>query len=140
MDLYMRPVNLFVAGFIGSPAMNTIAGEVVGRDGAVEVRLEDGPELEFRPGPDARAGMAVTVGMRPEHLMPEGEVNPLTGSIEYVEPTGGQTYYNLDLGRNHVTVGISGATDLRREGTMTVHIAPELVHVFDAQSGERLSV
>ena len=139
MDLYMRPVNLFVAGFIGSPAMNMIEGEIVSCDGEPRARLEDGLELAFRAGPEAREGLRVVVGMRPEHLTTEGTDNALTGSIEYVEPTGGQTYYNLDLGKNHITVGISGATDLRREGEMTVHIAPELVHVFDAGSGARVS-
>jgi ABC-type sugar transport system ATPase subunit len=79
MDLYMRPVNLFVAQFIGSPAMNTLAGALVSRDGALRARLEGGTELEFRAGPGARDGMAVTVGMRPEHLTLEGEANALTG-------------------------------------------------------------
>ena len=139
MDLYMRPVNLFVAQFIGSPAMNTLDGELVSREGALRARLESGTELDFRAGPGARDGMAVAVGMRPEHLTLEGEWNALTGSIDYVEPTGGQTYYNLDLGRSHVTMVINGATELRREGDMTVHIAPDLVHVFDGETGERVS-
>jgi multiple sugar transport system ATP-binding protein len=139
MDLYMRPVNLFVAGFIGSPSMNTLEGEIVSRDGVLVARLDDGPELAIMVGPDARQGMRVIVGMRPEHLTLEGETNALTGSIEFVEPTGGQTYYNLDLGKNHVNVGISGATDLQREGNMTVHISPDLVHVFDAQTGARVN-
>ncbi len=139
MELYQRPVNLFVAGFIGSPAMNTIKGELVSGADGLKARLEDGIELSFVPGPGAKAGMPVMVGMRPEHLTLEGEVNALTGSIDYVEPTGGQTYFNVSLGKNHIMIGISGVTDLRDEGEMTVHIAPELVHVFDERSGERIS-
>jgi len=139
MELYLRPVNRFVAGFIGSPAMNMIEGELVSRNGALRARLVDGPELDFHPSPDARAGQAVTVGLRPEHLTPEGTANALTGAIDYVEPTGGQTYYAINLGQSPVMVGISGATDLRREGTMTVHVAPDLVHVFDAATGARVS-
>jgi len=140
MELYQRPVNRFVAGFIGSPAMNMIEGELVNREGALRARLVDGPELDFRPGPGVRTGQAVTVGLRPEHLTSEGTTNALTGTIDYVEPTGGQTYYAIDLGRSQVMVGISGATDLRREGAMTVHVAPDLVHVFDAATGARVSV
>ncbi|TNC60185.1 ABC transporter ATP-binding protein [Rubellimicrobium roseum] len=139
MELYQRPVNRFVAGFIGSPAMNLVDGELVGRDGALRARLADGPELDFRPGPGAREGMAVTVGLRPEHLTPEGAGNALTGAIDFVEPTGGQTYYAVNLGRSQIMVGISGATDLRREGAMTVHITPDFVHVFDAAMGGRVS-
>ncbi|QQA41572.1 ABC transporter ATP-binding protein [Pelagovum pacificum] len=141
MDLYMRPVNLFVAAFIGSPGMNMLDGEVVRRDGALRVRLADGTELDWQPDGEVREGLAVTVGLRPEHLALDGTENTLTGSIDYVEPTGGLTFYNLDLGQGpHITVAVSGVSDMRREGQMTVSITPDLVHVFDRDTGERISV
>jgi multiple sugar transport system ATP-binding protein len=139
MELYLRPSNLFVAGFIGSPAMNFLEGELVSASAGLKARIGDGIELGFNAGPKAKSGMRVVIGVRPEHLTLEGSDNPLTGSIVYVEPTGGQTYFHLDLGTSQVTVGISGVTDLRDEGSMTVHVAPDLVHVFDETTTERVS-
>jgi multiple sugar transport system ATP-binding protein len=73
-ELYDRAINLFVAGFIGSPAMNFVQGEIVQADGGVEVavggqRLQiDDKELSLHPRLAERAGSGVIVGMRPEHL------------------------------------------------------------------------
>src|SRR5439155_4553587 len=73
-ELYDRPVNLFVAGFIGSPAMNFVQGTIEGSDTSVSVtfgaeRLGVSPdELAAHPGLAAEAGRTVIVGIRPEHL------------------------------------------------------------------------
>ena len=77
--------------------------------------------------------------MRPEHLTLDGEVNALTGTIDYVEPTGGQTFVNLVVDGQPVMVAVPGSTDVREEGQLTVHAAPEFIHVFDGKTGLRLN-
>ena len=78
LELYHHPQNLFVAGFIGSPKMNFLQGEIAGgTDNAVTVRLADGATLVAAGGRDgARSGEKVTVGMRPEHLLEGGGATP----------------------------------------------------------------
>jgi multiple sugar transport system ATP-binding protein len=77
-ELYNRPINLFVAGFIGSPAMNFVQGEIAQTDGRVEVGIGgqqlqvDDKELALHPALAQRAGSTVIVGMRPEHLQDAG--------------------------------------------------------------------
>jgi multiple sugar transport system ATP-binding protein len=77
-ELYNRPINLFVAGFIGSPAMNFVQGEITQTDGRVEVGIGgqqlqvDDKELALHSPLAQRAGSTVIVGMRPEHLQDAG--------------------------------------------------------------------
>jgi multiple sugar transport system ATP-binding protein len=138
MQLYREPANIFVAGFIGSPAMNFITAELV-EDNGLKARSPAGVSFDFIAGSAARAGQQVVVGVRPEHLLVDGDGTALTGTIDYVEPTGGTTFVNLDIGGQHVVVVVSGAMDVRDGDKLSVHAAPELVHVFDADSGVRIS-
>src|ERR687893_529316 len=91
MEIWTRPADTFVAGFIGSPSMNLLEAELAGEGRAA--RLRAGPVLRFadgpRPGPDGRR---LLVGVRPEHLRPpaaDGEGGaPLDVSLELAEPLG----------------------------------------------------
>jgi len=139
MELYRQPANTFVAGFIGSPAMNFISGTVVAHDGGLAVRTALGTDIAFVAGPDARPDTEVTLGMRPEHLLAGGEGTRLTGTIVYVEPTGGQTFVNLDVAGVSLTVVVSGALDLVADQQLTVGIEPSYAYVFDGSSGRRIS-
>ncbi len=131
LELYDRPANTFVAGFIGSPAMNMLAG--VARGGAVEV---SGARLPLPPGLQLAEGREVTYGIRPEHLTAGAE--GLAGTVAVVEPTGSET---------HVVVRVDGADIVAmfrdrvtfRPGDRLV-LAPEAakVHLFDKGSGVRL--
>ena len=96
-DLYARPRNLFVAGFIGSPRMNLLAGTVAGisADG-IEVALSGVADQTLALGVDAAqvsAGDAVTVGIRPEHVVAsqDGDL-ALDVEVEFVENLGGISY------------------------------------------------
>jgi multiple sugar transport system ATP-binding protein len=90
MALYERPANVFVAGFIGMPKMNLV-------DGAIDAhgRLAlGGVPLDWRH-PPAR-GSAVTVGVRPEHLVPDA-AGPIHGVVALVERLGAESHVHLDV-------------------------------------------
>ena len=85
LELYDRPANLFVAGFIGSPAMNMITGKMDG-DSFV---ADDGTRIATRRGAGDSEGRPVTLGVRPEHFQPRSEGR--RAEILTVEPTGSET-------------------------------------------------
>ncbi|MES1264919.1 MAG: sn-glycerol-3-phosphate ABC transporter ATP-binding protein UgpC, partial [Variovorax sp.] len=87
LDLYDRPANLFVAGFIGSPAMNLLKGKVE-REGFV-VDGSGGLTLPFANAPTATPGLSAVYGIRPEHFVLDDAGFPIT--VEVVEPTGSET-------------------------------------------------
>ncbi|MEJ1937220.1 TOBE domain-containing protein, partial [Nostoc sp. NIES-2111] len=123
------------AGFIGSPAMNFVRGKVAGPDaGGTAVDLEDGSRIVVPARPGAKAGDAVTVGVRPEHLSlgGTGEVR-LSGTLDLVERLGetGYAYCRLDTG-TPVTAEVRGAVALATGSRAGVSAAPENVHLFDA--------
>ena len=130
LDLYDRPANRFVAGFIGSPAMNFIPG-VVDREGFAA----GGVTLPLPAGARGNARQAL-YGIRPEHLVlsPDG----LPAEVVVVEPMGSETQVTMMLGETLI-VGI-----LRDRVTIvpgdTIAVLPDVsaVHLFDAETGMRI--
>lgn len=120
LDLYDHPANRFVAGFIGSPAMNFMQGTV--DDGVF--RTSDGVEM-------ARVGSseATTLGVRPEHLALSDEGVPLT--VEMIEPTGAETQVAGKIGSQPI-VGVFRERISAWPGDMLhVRLDHEHVHLFD---------
>ncbi|HYI91104.1 MAG TPA: sn-glycerol-3-phosphate ABC transporter ATP-binding protein UgpC [Beijerinckiaceae bacterium] len=132
LDLYDRPDNLFVAGFIGSPAMNFIRGRIEA-DGFV---ADGGLRLPLRAALAAAAGRPAIYGIRPEHfrLAPEG----LPVEVVVVEPTGSETQVVVRSNGQEM-IAIFRDRVMARPGE-TIRIAPDpaLVHLFDQESGRRL--
>jgi multiple sugar transport system ATP-binding protein len=132
LELYDRPANLFVAGFIGSPAMNMLAGRI--KDG----KFIDGGGTHW-PLPPAyagREGAEVIYGIRPEHL--RLDPNGIQARIQVVEPTGSETQVTLRIGE----ISVMGAF---RERIAAIHgdvlaVSPDLalVHIFDKATGQRI--
>jgi multiple sugar transport system ATP-binding protein len=110
-DVYHRPANLFVAGFIGSPAINLLKAEVLERDGPA-LRLRLAGEVEcLLPGlwPGVRGGGRVTLGLRPERLRPDSGAGPLlSGLVTLAEHLGGETILHLDGPHGRLTVKTPG--------------------------------
>ena len=129
LDLYDRPANPFVAGFIGSPSMNFIEGQLTPNGFAAK-----GVVLPLPPGPIS--GDAI-YGIRPEHfeLVSDG----LPATVLLVEPMGSETQVTMTIGE-HQVIGVFRER-LRAEPGSTIHVAPQLnaVHLFDAASGKRLN-
>jgi len=130
LDLYDRPANIFVAGFIGSPAMNMIAGQVTERG----FEAQGGVILPLPPL--APAGAAATYGIRPEHLaLADGGVLAI---VELVEPMGSETQVTMMVGEHRI-VGVFRERLAARPGD-TIHVQPDpgAIHLFDA-AGMRIN-
>jgi len=133
--LYERPVNVFVAGFIGSPSMNLCAANA-GSNGTAFLGTVSVPL------PDGAAGRDVILGFRPESL--ELSTSGISGRVDAVEELGADAYVfcRTQLERGEETTLVA-RVDARRVPQRGDHVAlrpvEEDVHVFDAGSGERLS-
>ena len=142
LDLYDRPSNLFVAQFIGSPAMNVIAGTLlVGKDNgsggstAVEATGTRWPVPAQIGGSD---GQAVHYGIRPGdiHLAPAG--TGIKAKVIVVEPTGAETELLLQVGDAQIVAVIHGRTAAKPDEIIDLAIDADKAHVFDSASGKRL--
>jgi multiple sugar transport system ATP-binding protein len=133
LELYDRPANIFVAGFIGSPAMNFIPGSVCD-DG---FRTNDGLVLPLDGKPAAHAGSAAVYGIRPEHLALDGAGLPL--SVEVVEPTGSETQVQGRLGGAPFFGVFRERIDPKPGETIRVLPRTGVIHLFDARSTQRLN-
>ncbi len=137
LELYDAPRNLFVAGFIGSPAMNLLRGVHRRAGDAAWVDLEDGGRVVAPPS-RAADGAQVVYGVRPEHLAPAAEGAGLQGEIAVVEPTGADTHVVVRLGATEL-VAVFRERHALRPG-QRIHLQPDIpkTHLFDAASGTRV--
>jgi len=135
LELYHHPVNLFVAGFIGSPKMNFFATEVraAGPEG-VAVALPGGQEIRVPvANGDMRPGTKVTLGVRPEHLKPAQE-GQLAGDVAVAERLGGETYLYLRVPEQPLlVVQADGNIPIRAHERVAVSVDPGSCHLFDAE-------
>ncbi len=138
LTLYDRPANTFVAGFIGSPAMNMLPGTVRGRGTQAHVAFDDGAALPLPLEARADEGQSVLYGIRPEHCG-IGANAGLPAEVVVVEPTGADTQLYCRVHGRDVTATIRDRTDCRA-GDRVV-LVPDLAraHLFDAASGRRLA-
>jgi multiple sugar transport system ATP-binding protein len=135
LELYDKPRNLFVASFIGSPAMNLIKGEI-SVNGHAAVRSQGGLDLPLGAAPSAQSAREVVYGIRPEHLAIADDGLP--AEVVVVEPTGSETQVFAKLGAQEVVAVLRERVSVRPGDTIRLRPDPKLVHLFDAQSGERL--
>ena len=133
LELYERPANKFVAGFIGSPAMNFVSGTMA-EDGSSAVLAMDGsPTLPTSI--KAEPGRKVTVGLRPEHLTLGAPDNPgaATVGIAAVESTGSSCFLFTD-GDPELIITTDGSTDAKAGDKVSLSIAPDRIHLFDPET------
>jgi multiple sugar transport system ATP-binding protein len=136
LDLYDRPANLFVAGFIGSPAMNMLRGTIRAEGKPVFV-TQDGTILPIANVPAGSDGRPAIYGIRPEHFSLGG--TEVQAKVSVVEPTGSETQVFAQLGGQKV-VGVFRERVAAAPGDL-LPVTPNLaaVHLFDATSGLRLN-
>ena len=135
MDLYNRPATTFVAGFIGSPAMN-LADAAPNGDG-IDV---GGASLPLPPGV-AAAGLPplLKAGIRPEHFEPTSPANAtLTLAVELVEALGADTLVHAHAGGSAWTVRLPGGSLVRPGDSIPVFVARDHIHLFDGATGKRI--
>ncbi|MCB9946040.1 MAG: sn-glycerol-3-phosphate ABC transporter ATP-binding protein UgpC [Geminicoccaceae bacterium] len=135
LELYNRPNNIFVAGFLGSPRMNFLQGRIGSVDGShATVDLEGGSSLQTDfPAPPA-TGTAVTVGIRPEDLVPVAPgQGVLTGDVQIAEQLGGETYVYITLPNGGtLTAEIKGQAALNVGERLDLAIDSNKFHIFGA--------
>jgi multiple sugar transport system ATP-binding protein len=136
LELYDRPANLFVAGFIGSPAMNFIDGRLEGAG----LALSSGVVLPLDRQPPAQVGSKLTYGIRPEHLQvaPAGAPGSIPATVAVVEPTGSDTTVIVKAEDGNLTVLLRERCDLRPGEGIALKAVSHQAHLFD-QAGRRVA-
>ena len=146
LDLYHNPGNLFVAGFIGSPAMNLIPGKVTGiSDNQIEVELEGKNKVKAlcKPNEDIQTGASVHFGVRPEHLDTEGKGDAkIPGKVFAVERLGGETYLYVNTSEGkEMTVHAPGDKVISAGDEIKIGVNSSNCHIFNEKGSalERLA-
>ena len=136
LDLYDRPANIFVAGFIGSPSMNFLKGTIQ-LNGVASFSGPNGVRLPIANAPAGSNGLAVVYGIRPEHftLADDGA----EAEIVVVEPTGSETQVFAKLGGQEVVAVFRERHQFKPGEKIKLKPDPALVHLFDAATGKRLN-
>jgi multiple sugar transport system ATP-binding protein len=140
LDIYQRPANLFVAGFLGSPHMNQIAGRVERRDGARFEAADGSLRIRLRETevPASAEGRAVVLGIRPEAIQPGSGPEALSGVVEEIEPLGHESLLTVRAGSTPITLRTEAGLEAEVGETLQLVLLPGALHWFDAASGLRL--
>ncbi|MDB5540822.1 MAG: sugar transporter ATP-binding protein [Devosia sp.] len=142
LEVFERPANLFVAGFMGSPSMNFIAGEI----GAGPVIKAAGLEIPVPPGRFnlPAAGTPVVLGVRPEDIVPEGHgTRPELGAdfiaaVNFAEMLGNESLLFADFGDTEIVARMQHPRALEPNQNLKFRIDGARVHVFDKQNQNSL--
>ncbi len=132
-ELYKNPANVFVAGFIGSPSMNFLHGQIQTNQGKAQVLLPSGATIDFIDRGNLPADGRVVVGIRPEHLefaTAENRDNVFEGKVDLIEPTGAQNHLKISVNDQTLTLVDTSLRELNIDDTIRIHIPVEKVHVF----------
>ncbi len=137
LELFDEPGNLFVAQFIGSPAMNVFEGKLHSEGGThwVQADAQRWPVGETAGG---KHGQAVHYGIRPGDITMVEAGQGIAATVVVVEPTGAETEIILQVGETMFTVVLHGRTDVRPDQQIGLEIAVDKVHLFDKAGGKRL--
>ncbi len=149
-EIYNRPRNVFVAGFMGSPTMNLVPGEVAGSDGALRFTAPGlSVELSARLATAAQStvGRGVILGVRPESVVVRGDgadVPPrgaswIAAPVYIQEPLGSDQFLTLEIGDTRVKVRASPDLAVRAGDRVEVAFDPDKLHLFERDSGASLT-
>jgi ABC-type sugar transport system ATPase subunit len=136
LDLYYKPANLFVAGFIGSPAMNFLSGTIMNG----ELELGAAGKLALPSAPAVKNGDMITLGIRPEHMRLGGSgVLELKATVDLIERLGEAGFAHLRLATGHVVIAeIRGEPGYRTGDSVVVLLDPAHFHLF-GEDGNRFA-
>jgi len=137
LHLYDHPANLFVAGFIGSPAMNFINATIKRNGGAPSAIAPDGTVLPLSAQAGGRDGQKVVYGIRPEHLdLTDGAGLP--SEVVVVEPTGAEILVFTHMAGQEVAVVFKERHKFRPGDKISLTPHPGTIHLFDKETGDRV--
>ena len=138
LELYDDPANIFVAGFIGSPAMNFLEARLSPEGRAATLRLSDAVLAQMGLPANAPADGAVILGARPERVMLHGGERGLAARVDLIEPTGLGTVAHLELYGQSLKLFTTERPQIAAGDTVHIRIDPADIRLFDPNSGERL--
>lgn len=138
LELYDRPVNMFVAGFIGSPAMNFIPATIHRNGGAPVAQAADGTRLPLPPNAQVREGTEVVYGIRPEHLRLRPGGDALPAEVIVVEPTGAEILVVTQMAGTECKAVFRERHRLAPGERIALEPQLDQVHLFDRASGQRV--
>jgi multiple sugar transport system ATP-binding protein len=133
LELYDRPANLFVATFMGSPAMNILPARATETGILVAGIVTVAGKESVAPGTD------ISYGIRPDHIS-IGGADAVPAEVLVVEPTGSETHVTARLARHEITIVSKERLDIRPGIQLMVSLASEHAHLFDRASGVRIAV
>ncbi len=140
LEVYQSPANKFVAGFIGSPAMNFFQGRLAGENGALVVDLGRGLKLPLPPDRRdryaAHVGREVVLGIRPENISDRNSHGPhqipVPSTVTVYEPLGSEVILELAVGDHTFTARVDPQTQARPHQPLTAYFDMSRAHLFDA--------
>jgi multiple sugar transport system ATP-binding protein len=138
--IYDHPANMFVAGFMGSPAMNFLPAHMRTSGGVTELALEGGSTLKIKRKMASASSGNVIVGIRPEHLT-RGDAkaaNSLVGKVTLVEPTGSETHVISRFGNSEVTAKFFPNQAPKLGEAVRLAVDTDRICIFDAQTEQAL--
>ncbi len=144
-ELYHHPATKFVAGFIGSPAMNFMPVKMVGDNAALGVQLDDGQTLPISAARIERyapyRGKEMLLGLRPEHITDmidsaKQNLEPMSIKVDVVEPMGMETLIHFFMGTTYAVARISPDTAAHAGQTLPLHADMNNMHLIDPASGK----
>lgn len=133
LNLYDHPKNMFVAGFIGSPAMNFVHGEIS------ETNIFNAPGFEFAIPAEHRdimksyAGKKVVLGVRPENIFPDPQ-GSIQAQIEVIEPMGNEIILYCTINENRVVIRMDTREEFNPGDFIPISVKKEFIHFFDNET------
>ncbi len=138
LELYDHPATVFVADFLGSPAMNLIKGTVMAGEAGPAIDVGNDLTLPVPPSPAVSPGVEVVYGLRPEHLRIAEPDAGLPATVTLVEPAGFETHLHADIGSHVVRVISTERLEVVPGDPVALVPDPARVHLFDPGTGRRL--
>jgi multiple sugar transport system ATP-binding protein len=140
LEVYDPPANTFVAGFIGSPAMNMFPAITITGGGQRLARTEFGVSFPLPPAATVPDGSRIIYGIRPEHVRLTSAPDGVAARVSIVEPLGSQTAAMIRFSDDAPELQILSADRLPVRPDDAVCVSPMLdyVHLFDAETGRRI--
>jgi multiple sugar transport system ATP-binding protein len=138
--IYDYPANMFVAGFMGSPAMNFLPAQMQVRGDNIELNLDGGSKLKFKRSISSAGKADAIVGIRPEHLTQaiSKTANTLTGKVTLVEPTGSETHVISRVGNSDVTAKFFPNQAPKLGEAVRLAIDTDRICIFDAKTEQAI--
>ncbi|WP_062117971.1 ABC transporter ATP-binding protein [Aureimonas sp. AU40] len=137
LELYDRPDNIFVAGFLGSPAMNFLEGRLRAGEAPV-LETKAGTVVPLLSAPAQAADRDIVVGIRPEDIAFGTEGDGVPALVTVVEPTGSETHVELDVAGTPMTWVLRQRVDFQPGSRVMLSLASANTHFFDKATGKRL--